>query len=103
MKRFDRAMRIPNHLGIIPDGNRRWAQAKNMASEKGYAPGLPPGLALFKLCRQIGIREISFYGFTTDNTKRPARQRKAFTAACIKAVASLGWVTFLYIEDCEPS
>lgn len=82
-------MRLPRHIGIIPDGNRRWAEARGMSREMGYDPGLPPGLTLFKLCREVGIKEVSYYGFTTDNTKRPARQRKAFTAACIKAVEIL--------------
>ena len=80
-------MRLPNHIGVIPDGNRRWAQSKGMTKEKGYAVGVEPGLALFRLCKEVGIKEVTYYGFTMDNTKRPAAQRKAFTAACIEAVA----------------
>lgn len=79
-------MRIPNHIGIIPDGNRRWASAQGMPKEEGYAKGLDPGLDLFRLCQQAGVNELTYYGFTTDNTKRSAEQRKAFTAACINAV-----------------
>ncbi|GIM27608.1 dihydroorotate dehydrogenase [Clostridium polyendosporum] len=82
-------MRIPNHIGIIPDGNRRWAVGKGLSKEKGYEIGLDPGLVLFKLCQQVGIKEITYYGFTTDNTKRPTEQRKAFTDACINAVKML--------------
>ncbi|TDT45775.1 undecaprenyl diphosphate synthase family protein [Fonticella tunisiensis] len=82
-------MRIPNHIGIIPDGNRRWAEARGMSKEKGYDAGLEPGLKLFKLCQEAGIKEITFYGFTADNTKRPAVQTVAFTKACIDAVKML--------------
>lgn len=82
-------MRIPQHIGIIPDGNRRWAVLNGMAKEKGYKPGLDPGLAIFKLCQQIGIKEITFYGFTVDNNKRPTVQREAFTQACVNAVKML--------------
>jgi len=82
-------MRLPNHIGVIPDGNRRWAQSRGMTKEKGYEPGVTPGLTLFRLCRQAGIKEVTFYGFTVDNTKRPARQRSAFTKACIQAVELL--------------
>lgn len=82
-------MKIPNHIGIIPDGNRRWAQAKGLSKEKGYELGLDPGLILFKLCEEAGIKEITYYGFTKDNTKRPTNQRKAFTQACIDAVEML--------------
>ena len=60
-----------------------------MPKEKGYEHGINPGLALFKLCRQAGIKEITYYGFTTDNTKRPVEQKRAFTEACIQAVKIL--------------
>lgn len=82
-------MRIPNHIGVIPDGNRRWAVDQGMTKEKGYDKGLDPGLQLFKLCEEIGIKEITYYGFTVDNTKRPKFQRLAFTKACIDAVKML--------------
>jgi undecaprenyl diphosphate synthase len=82
-------MRIPKHIGIIPDGNRRWAVSNGLSKEKGYTPGLDPGLAVFKLCEQVGIKEITYYGFTTDNNKRPLYQRLAFTEACVNAVKML--------------
>lgn len=81
-----RGARLPKHIGIIPDGNRRWSEQRGMPKEEGYEYGIDPGMTLFKLCQQIGIQEITYYGFTTDNTKRPAKQKKAFTDACIKAV-----------------
>ncbi|WP_434629329.1 polyprenyl diphosphate synthase [Thermoanaerobacterium thermosaccharolyticum] len=81
--------RIPNHIGIIPDGNRRWAQNKNMPKEAGYSYGLEPGIALYRLCRELGVKELTFYGFTQDNTKRPSVQTEAFKKACIDAVKML--------------
>lgn len=82
-------IRIPEHIGIIPDGNRRWAASQGMTKEKGYASGLEPGLAVFKLCEQFGVKEITYYGFTVDNNKRPLTQRQAFTEACVNAVKML--------------
>ncbi|WDV44778.1 polyprenyl diphosphate synthase [Clostridiaceae bacterium M8S5] len=82
-------MRIPNHIGIIPDGNRRWAKQNGLSKEQGYDRGLNPGIEIFKLCKEIGINELTFYGFTMDNTKRPSVQTKAFTNACINAVTML--------------
>lgn len=82
-------MRLPNHIGIIPDGNRRWAESHGMSKEKGYESGINPGLTLFKLSQQMGIKEITYYGFTVDNTKRPTEQRLAYTDACIQAVEVL--------------
>lgn len=82
-------MRVPEHIGIIPDGNRRWAALNGMSKDKGYAAGLEPGLAVFKLCQEIGVKELTFYGFTKDNNKRPAAQREAFTEACVIAAQKL--------------
>jgi len=82
-------LRLPNHIGIIPDGNRRWALGQGKEKGEGYIFGLDPGLILFKLCQQMGVKEITYYGFTVDNTKRPREQRLAFTDACIKAVKLL--------------
>ncbi|MBA1335655.1 MAG: Undecaprenyl diphosphate synthase [Firmicutes bacterium] len=98
-------MRIPNHIGIIPDGNRRWAEQKGLPKERGYGHGLDPGLQLFKLCRDLGVREITYYGFTMDNTKRPSVQTKAFTEACIQAVKmlSLEDASLLVIGNTESS
>lgn len=41
------------------------------------------------MCQKAGINEVTYYGFTADNTKRPTEQRKAFTKACIYAVEIL--------------
>lgn len=82
-------MRIPNHVAIIPDGNRRWAVKNGYSKEAGYMHGLMPGIRLFKCCETLGIKELTFYGFTVDNNKRPPSQKKAFTTACIEAVKML--------------
>lgn len=79
--------RIPKHIGIIPDGNRRWAKEKGMKKEGGYAHGLQPGLSLFKAAQKYGVRELTYYGFTVDNCKRPKEQVKAFSDACVEAVS----------------
>ena len=79
-------MRIPKHIGIIPDGNRRWAIENGLSKEQGYSSGIDPGFSLFKLCEERGISEVTYYGFTSDNTKRPVNQRLAFTKACVDAV-----------------
>lgn len=82
-------MRIPKHIGIIPDGNRRWALEQGMKKEDGYDSGISPGMDLYYICKDMGIEEMTFYGFTADNTKRPTTQREAFSEACIKAVERL--------------
>lgn len=78
--------RIPTHIGIIPDGNRRWAKENGHKKEEGYAFGLEPGVKVVKLAKKYGIKEITYYGFTVDNCKRPKEQVKAFSKACVEAV-----------------
>lgn len=78
--------RIPNHIGIIPDGNRRWAVENGMPKKAGYAHGISPGFDLYETMLEHGIKEATFYGFTRDNNKRALEQRHAFTDACIQAV-----------------
>lgn len=79
-------MKIPSHIGIIPDGNRRWAVNSGRSKHEGYDHGLSPGLDLLLLAREFGVQEISYYGFTTDNCKRPTQQIQAFSKACVDAV-----------------
>lgn len=82
-------MRIPEHIAVIPDGNRRWAVAHGMGKKDGYSYGLKPGLLLLRRAKQLGIREITYYGFTVDNCKRPKEQVAAFQKACVDAVELL--------------
>ena len=77
--------KTPRHIGIIPDGNRRWAVEHGMNKQDGYTYGLLPGLRLLQQAKACGIEEITYYGFTVDNCKRPAVQFAAFQQACIDA------------------
>lgn len=81
--------RLPQHIGIIPDGNRRWALQNGKKKEDGYDYGIKPGFELYKECIELGVKELTFYGFTQDNTKRPAAQTKAFQKACVDSVLQL--------------
>jgi undecaprenyl diphosphate synthase len=73
--------KLPQHIGFIPDGNRRWALQHGRPKEEGYVFGVRPGLALFDECRRREIPEITVFCFTQDNTKRPRVQTQAFTNA----------------------
>ena len=81
-------MRIPKHIGVIPDGNRRWAKGAGLEKKEGYAHGLAPGLEVLRLARQAGVEELTYYGFTTDNCGRPAEQVEAFSRACVEVIAA---------------
>lgn len=51
-----------------------------------FTIGLNPGLEVLRLAKEYGINEITYYGFTTDNRKRPRKQVEAFATACVDAV-----------------
>lgn len=74
--------RVPRHIGFIPDGNRRWAVARGLPKRAGYSAGIEPGLRLIALCRELGVEEISAYGFTKENVRRPSDQVACFRDAC---------------------
>jgi len=78
--------KIPKHIGIIPDGNRRWALQNNYEKYMGYFYGISPGFKLYELLIEYGIKEATFYGFTHDNTKRPKVQKEHFVKACVDAI-----------------
>ncbi len=78
--------RTPKHIGIIPDGNRRWAIQNGLKKENGYVYGLEPALRLLRKAKKHGVEELTFYGFTTDNCKRPKEQVRSFAKACCDAV-----------------
>lgn len=79
-------MRIPNHIALIPDGNRRWAKTAGLEKHEGYSHGLHPGVACLKAAQRLGVKELTYYGFTTDNCKRPHIEVDAFSDACVEAV-----------------
>lgn len=76
--------KVPDHVGFIPDGNRRWAVKNGLSKKEGYAFGIEPGLALYEQCKSLNIKEMSIYGFTQDNTKRTSEQKEAFRSACVQ-------------------
>ncbi len=81
--------RLPTHIAVIPDGNRRWAVSQGLKKSEGYQQGLAPGIDFYEQCLEIGIPQLTFYGFTNDNMKRPAEETIAFREACVAAVESM--------------
>ncbi len=62
---------LPEHIGFIMDGNGRWAKKRLMPRKLGHAEGAKTFKKIVRYCRDIGIKCISFYAFSTENWKRP--------------------------------
>lgn len=63
---------IPNHVGIIMDGNGRWAQKRGLARSLGHKVGADNLLSLCKHISKVGVKYLSLYAFSTENFKREA-------------------------------
>lgn len=63
-------MKIPNCVGFIMDGNRRWAKTKGMPTLKGHHAGGETLKNVVKFAKEIGVKHIIFYTFSTENWKR---------------------------------
>lgn len=61
---------IPVHVAIIPDGNRRWAREKGFPTLEGHRKGFERVFNICKKSREMGIKIITFWAFSTDNWKR---------------------------------
>ena len=65
---------LPLHIGIIMDGNGRWAKARGLAREYGHRRGSEVFMDIARYCKKIGVRYLTVYAFSTENWKRPAHE-----------------------------
>lgn len=62
---------LPTHIGIIMDGNGRWAQKRGLPRSAGHKQGARVFRNIVRYCREIGIGYLTVYAFSTENWKRP--------------------------------
>ncbi|HOG01499.1 MAG: Ditrans,polycis-undecaprenyl-diphosphate synthase ((2E,6E)-farnesyl-diphosphate specific) [Firmicutes bacterium ADurb.Bin248] len=62
---------LPRHVGIIMDGNGRWASARGLPRPMGHRAGTERLRSLIRLSSDLGIEALSLYAFSTENWKRP--------------------------------
>lgn len=63
-----------NHLGIILDGNRRWAKEKGLSAFEGHKKGLDNIKKVISWCKEKGIKTLTLFVFSTENWKRPKNE-----------------------------
>lgn len=69
--------RLPQHVAIIMDGNGRWAKSRGLPRTAGHAAGAETFRSIATYCREIGIRYLTVYAFSTENWKRPMEEVSA--------------------------
>ncbi len=68
---MDDALKIPNHVAIILDGNGRWAKAKGMPRKYGHIQGAKTVEVICEEAYRMGIKYLTVYAFSTENWNRP--------------------------------
>jgi len=70
MSDFINKDRLPNHVAIIPDGNRRWARSRGLPMLEGHRRGFEAVNAVTRVARDLGIHTMTFWAFSTENWNR---------------------------------
>ncbi len=65
---------LPRHIGIIMDGNGRWAKRKHLPRTAGHIQGAKTFKKCARHCADLGIECVTFYAFSTENWKRPKEE-----------------------------
>ena len=71
------AENMPAHIGIIMDGNRRWARKRGLPTSMGHKEGAKTLEGIVRYANKIGIKYITVYAFSTENWKRTAEEVSA--------------------------
>ncbi|MEB3011637.1 isoprenyl transferase [Parvimonas sp. D2] len=67
---------IPKHIGIIMDGNGRWANSRFLPRIAGHKEGMNRVVDIVEECCKIGVKTLTLYAFSTENWKRPEDEVK---------------------------
>jgi undecaprenyl diphosphate synthase len=71
---FVEARNLPGHVGIIMDGNGRWAQVRNQPRQAGHREGAAAVRRIVRTARRLGLRALTLYAFSEQNWARPEEE-----------------------------
>ena len=63
-------LKLPEHLAVIMDGNRRWAKERRLPAVLGHRAGVRAFRRLLERCRELGIKHLTAYAFSAENWRR---------------------------------
>jgi len=79
-------MALPQHIGIIMDGNGRWAKKKNLPRVMGHRSGMKAVSRITEACAERGIKALTLYTFSVENWKRPGEEVDALMSMLEEAL-----------------
>jgi undecaprenyl diphosphate synthase len=68
---------LPRHIGIIMDGNGRWAKRRHLPRAAGHRAGVRAIRQVMEACNDAGVHILTLYAFSTENWRRPEREVNA--------------------------
>jgi len=66
--------RIPKHIGIIMDGNRRWAAKRGLTAVQGHEAGVKALVKIVDHCLELGVKTLTIYTLSTENWRKRAKK-----------------------------
>jgi undecaprenyl diphosphate synthase len=81
-------LRIPAHIGVIMDGNGRWAKARGKPRTEGHVAGVRALRRTVELCIRYGVQHLTVFSFSSENWTRPADEVSFIFALLRRFVAS---------------
>jgi undecaprenyl diphosphate synthase len=78
--------KVPYHIGIIMDGNGRWAQQRRLPRVAGHRAGTENIRRVLTSCVEFGIKMLTIYAFSTENWKRPEEEVKGLMSIFARVI-----------------
>lgn len=88
VRRLDETQ-LPKHIGVMLDGNRRWAKAVGADTAHGHRAGAANIEPLLGWCEEVGVEVVTLWLLSTDNLNRPARELESLLGIIGDAVETL--------------
>ena len=77
---------LPCHIGVIMDGNGRWARLKGKTRIEGHMAGVESARDMVETCSQLGIKYLTLFAFSTENWKRPEKEVSALMQILVRVI-----------------
>ena len=84
MKRLGLTGSMPKHVGIIMDGNGRWAKSRMLPRSLGHRAGMDALEEIVRASKSIGLEALTVYAFSTENWLRPEQEVNALFSLLVE-------------------
>ncbi len=86
IERIKKKGNVPEHVGIIMDGNGRWAKQRGLPRTEGHKAGIDSVRAVVEAAGEIGVKALTLYTFSSENWKRPKSEVSALMSLLVQTI-----------------